>query len=139
MSSTRPIGPCTGLLISSQCLPNTTIEGFFSGLFASIFWLKKHGLMPSLTFSNKLISFNEGMHTDFACLLFSHLKHRVHPDTVKCIITDTIAIKQEFPKGTLCFTFTLSPSKKVGLSRCHVELALIDTPRPPPLSKLFHL
>lgn len=63
------------------------VEGiFFSGSFASIFWLKKRGLMPGLTFSNELISRDEGLHTDFACLLFSHLKRRPHPDVVRDII-----------------------------------------------------
>ena len=76
------------------------VEGiFFSGSFASIFWLKKRGLMPGLTFSNELISRDEGMHTDFACLLFSHLKRHAHPDTVKRIITDAVAIEQEFLTG----------------------------------------
>ncbi|KAH7105419.1 ribonucleotide reductase small subunit [Auriculariales sp. MPI-PUGE-AT-0066] len=69
---------------------------FFSGAFASIFWLKKRGLMPGLTFSNELISRDEGMHTDFACLLFSHLRRRPHPDTVRTIITEAVAIEQEF-------------------------------------------
>ncbi|KIK99262.1 hypothetical protein PAXRUDRAFT_822955 [Paxillus rubicundulus Ve08.2h10] len=73
------------------------VEGiFFSGSFASIFWLKKRGLMPGLTFSNELISRDEGMHTDFACLLFSHLKRRPHPDVVKHIITQAVKIEQEF-------------------------------------------
>ena len=73
------------------------VEGiFFSGSFASIFWLKKRGLMPGLTFSNELISRDECMHTDFACLLFSHLRRRPHPDTVKKIITEAVAIEQEF-------------------------------------------
>lgn len=73
------------------------VEGiFFSGAFASIFWLKKRGLMPGLTFSNELISRDEGMHTDFACLLFSHLRKRPHPDTVKMIITEAVKIEQEF-------------------------------------------
>ena len=76
------------------------VEGiFFSGSFASIFWLKKRGLMPGLTFSNELISRDEGMHTDFACLLFSHLKRRPHPDTVNEIITQAVAIEQEFLTG----------------------------------------
>ena len=76
------------------------VEGiFFSGSFASIFWLKKRGLMPGLTFSNELISRDEGMHTDFACLLFSHLKRRPHPDTVKYIITEAVTIEQEFLTG----------------------------------------
>ncbi|KAG9099419.1 Ribonucleotide-diphosphate reductase (RNR), small subunit, partial [Ceratobasidium sp. 370] len=73
------------------------VEGiFFSGSFASIFWLKKRGLMPGLTFSNELISRDEGMHTDFACLLFSHLRKRPHPDTVRRIIVEAVAIEQEF-------------------------------------------
>ncbi|CAE6412713.1 ribonucleoside-diphosphate reductase subunit M2 [Rhizoctonia solani AG-1 IB] len=73
------------------------VEGiFFSGSFASIFWLKKRGLMPGLTFSNELISRDEGMHTDFACLLFSHLRKRPHPETVRRIIVEAVAIEQEF-------------------------------------------
>lgn len=67
-----------------------------SGSFASIFWLKKRGLMPGLTFSNELISRDEGLHTDFACLLFSHLERRPHPDTVERIITEAVVIEKEF-------------------------------------------
>ncbi|KAK0520940.1 Ribonucleotide-diphosphate reductase (RNR), small subunit [Tilletia horrida] len=73
------------------------VEGiFFSGSFASIFWLKKRGLMPGLTFSNELISRDEGLHTDFACLLFSHLRKRPHPDVVNRIITEAVSIEQAF-------------------------------------------
>lgn len=73
------------------------VEGiFFSGSFASIFWLKKRGLMPGLTFSNELISRDEGLHTDFACLLFTHLRRRPHPDTINRIIREAVAIEQEF-------------------------------------------
>ncbi|WWC57858.1 uncharacterized protein I303_100393 [Kwoniella dejecticola CBS 10117] len=73
------------------------VEGiFFSGSFASIFWLKKRGLMPGLTFSNELISRDEGLHTDFACLLFTHLRRRPHPDTIAKIIKEAVAIEQEF-------------------------------------------
>jgi ribonucleoside-diphosphate reductase subunit M2 len=73
------------------------VEGiFFSGAFASIFWLKKRGLMPGLTFSNELISRDEGLHTDFACLLHSHLKHRASKEIIKEIITDAVRIEQEF-------------------------------------------
>jgi ribonucleoside-diphosphate reductase subunit M2 len=76
------------------------VEGMlFSGSFASIFWLKKRGLMPGLTFSNELISRDEGMHTDFACLLFSHIRRRPHPDIVKEIITQAVASEQEFLTG----------------------------------------
>ncbi|KAK7753518.1 Ribonucleotide-diphosphate reductase (RNR), small subunit [Diatrype stigma] len=73
------------------------VEGiFFSGAFASIFWLKKRGLMPGLTFSNELISRDEGLHTDFACLLFSHLKNRPSKQLIQEIIVDAVQIEQEF-------------------------------------------
>lgn len=78
------------------------VEGiFFSGCFAAIFWLKKRGLMPGLTFSNELISRDEGMHTDFACLLFLHLRRRPHPDTILRIITEAVEIEKEFMTGLL--------------------------------------
>ncbi|KAI4092569.1 MAG: hypothetical protein LQ344_003415 [Seirophora lacunosa] len=73
------------------------VEGiFFSGAFASIFWLKKRGLMPGLTFSNELISRDEGLHTDFACLLFSHLNNRPSKQAVQDVITEAVTIEQEF-------------------------------------------
>lgn len=73
------------------------VEGiFFSGAFASIFWLKKRGLMPGLTFSNELISRDEGLHTDFACLLHSHMNHRASKEVIEGIITDAVRIEQEF-------------------------------------------
>ncbi|KAI4261356.1 MAG: hypothetical protein L6R42_003449 [Xanthoria sp. 1 TBL-2021] len=73
------------------------VEGiFFSGAFASIFWLKKRGLMPGLTFSNELISRDEGLHTDFACLLFSHLNNRPTKQAVQDVITEAVSIEQEF-------------------------------------------
>jgi len=78
------------------------VEGiFFSGSFASIFWLKKRGLMPGLTFSNELISRDEGMHTDFACLLFTHLRRRPHPDTIQAIILEAVKVEQEFLTDSL--------------------------------------
>ncbi|KAK8845367.1 hypothetical protein IAR55_006080 [Kwoniella newhampshirensis] len=78
------------------------VEGiFFSGSFASIFWLKKRGLMPGLTFSNELISRDEGLHTDFACLLFSHLRRRPHPETIEKIIREAVKIEQEFLSDAL--------------------------------------
>lgn len=67
-----------------------------AGSFASIFWLKKRGLMPGLTFSNELISRDEGLHTDFACLLFSHLERRPSPETVGRIICEAVEIEKEF-------------------------------------------
>ncbi|KAG5883153.1 hypothetical protein JTB14_033404 [Gonioctena quinquepunctata] len=73
------------------------VEGiFFSGSFAAIFWLKKRGLMPGLTFSNELISRDEGLHCDFACLLFSHLIQKPSEERIQNIIRDAVKIEQEF-------------------------------------------
>lgn len=78
------------------------VEGiFFSGSFCAIFWLKKRGLMPGLTFSNELISRDEGMHCDFACLLFKMLKHKPPTATVLKIITDAVACEQVFVSQSL--------------------------------------
>ena len=78
------------------------VEGiFFSGSFASIFWLKKRGLMPGLTFSNELISRDEGLHTDFACLLFTHLNNRPSKQAVQDVITEAVTIEQEFLTDSL--------------------------------------
>jgi ribonucleoside-diphosphate reductase beta chain len=74
------------------------VEGiFFSGSFCSIFWLKKRGLMPGLSFSNELISRDEGMHCDFACLLYTrHLVNKMPKATVEKIIRDAVEIEKEF-------------------------------------------
>ncbi|XP_026283019.1 ribonucleoside-diphosphate reductase subunit M2 isoform X2 [Frankliniella occidentalis] len=73
------------------------VEGiFFSGSFAAIFWLKKRGLMPGLTFSNELISRDEGLHTDFACLMFKHVVQKPSEEEIVNIIRDAVAIEQEF-------------------------------------------
>ncbi|MED6123968.1 hypothetical protein PIB30_054553 [Stylosanthes scabra] len=73
------------------------VEGiFFSGSFCSIFWLKKRGLMPGLTFSNELISRDEGLHCDFACLLYSLLKKKLPEERVKGIVKDAVVIEREF-------------------------------------------
>ncbi|MTB52821.1 ribonucleotide-diphosphate reductase subunit beta [Lewinella sp. W8] len=79
------------------------VEGiFFSGSFCSIFWLKKRGLMPGLTFSNELISRDEGMHCDFACLLYNeHIQHKLDPQVVRDIIADAVAIEKEFVSDAL--------------------------------------
>lgn len=79
------------------------VEGiFFSGSFCSIFWLKKRGLMPGLSFSNELISRDEGLHCDFACLLYTkHLHNQLPESRVKTIITDAVAIEKEFVTDAL--------------------------------------
>ncbi|GGF01678.1 ribonucleoside-diphosphate reductase small subunit [Hymenobacter cavernae] len=79
------------------------VEGiFFSGSFCSIFWLKKRGLMPGLTFSNELISRDEGLHCDFACLLYKdHLVNKLPEARVQEIIRDAVQIEQEFVTDAL--------------------------------------
>lgn len=87
------------------------VEGiFFSGSFCSIFWLKKRGLMPGLSFSNELISRDEGLHCDFACLLYNnHLVNKLAPETVQAIIKDAVAIEKEFVTDAL-------PVKLIGMN-----------------------
>jgi ribonucleoside-diphosphate reductase beta chain len=79
------------------------VEGiFFSGSFCSIFWLKKRGLMPGLSFSNELISRDEGLHCDFACLLYTeHIKNQLEPASVYKIIMDAVVIEKEFVTDAL--------------------------------------
>jgi len=78
------------------------VEGiFFSGSFCSIFWLKKRGLMPGLTFSNELISRDEGMHCEFACLLYSMLNEKLSKAEATKIITDAVEIEKEFVTDAL--------------------------------------
>lgn len=82
---------------SERVVAFAAVEGiFFSGSFAAIFWLKKRGLMPGLTFSNELISRDEGLHCDFACLMFSHVKHKPSEESVRNIVVDAVKIEQEF-------------------------------------------
>lgn len=87
------------------------VEGiFFSGSFCSIFWLKKRGLMPGLTFSNELISRDEGLHCDFACLLYvNHLQNKLSEETIREIIVDAVAIEKEFVTDAL-------PVKLIGMN-----------------------
>lgn len=86
------------------------VEGiFFSGSFCSIFWLKKRGLMPGLTFSNELISRDEGLHCDFACLLYKQLQNKLSQEQVHAIIGDAVAIEKEFVSDAL-------PVKLIGMN-----------------------
>lgn len=87
------------------------VEGiFFSGSFCSIFWLKKRGLMPGITFSNELISRDEGLHCDFACLLYvNHLQNKLSEETIREIIVDAVAIEKEFVTDAL-------PVKLIGMN-----------------------
>ena len=86
------------------------VEGiFFSGSFCSIYWLKKRGIMPGLTFSNELISRDEGMHTDFAVLLFSKLQKKPKKAKIVELIKEAVEIEQEFITEAL-------PCKLIGMN-----------------------
>ena len=88
------------------------VEGiFFSGSFCSIFWLKKRGLMPGLSFSNELISRDEGMHCDFAVLLHNnHLANKVSEERIKEILLSALEIEKEFITESL-------PVKLIGMNQ----------------------
>ena len=87
------------------------VEGiFFSGSFCSIFWLKKRGLMPGLCFSNELISRDEGMHCDFACLLYNkHIVNKLDKKVLEDLILDAVGIEKEFVSDSL-------PVKLIGMN-----------------------
>jgi ribonucleoside-diphosphate reductase subunit M2 len=79
-----------------------TVEGiFFSGSFCAIFWLKKRGLMPGLCFSNELISRDEGLHCDFACLLYSKLINKLPESCIVEIVSSAVEIEMEFVTAVL--------------------------------------
>jgi len=87
-----PDAPFAQRLVAFAC-----VEGiFFSGSFCAIFWLKKRGLMPGLSFSNELISRDEGLHQEFAVTLFGHLQSKPTKDTVREIVQSAVAIEKEF-------------------------------------------
>lgn len=86
------------------------VEGiFFSGAFCSIYWLKKRGLMPGLTFSNELISRDEALHTEFAVLMYSMLNKKCDEETVKKIITEAVSIEKEFINDSI-------PCRLIGMN-----------------------
>lgn len=85
------------------------VEGiFFSGSFCAIFWLKNRGLMPGLTLSNEFISRDEGLHQDFACLLYSKLQNKLPESKAHEIIQDAVKIEKEFIVDAL-------PCKLIGM------------------------
>ncbi len=86
------------------------VEGiFFSGSFCAIYWLKKRGLMPGLTFSNELISRDEGQHTDFACLLYSMIKNRRSQEDIHEMFKEAVGIEKEFIVDSI-------PCKLIGMN-----------------------
>ena len=91
------------------------IEGvFFSGSFCAIYWLKKRGLMPGLTFSNELISRDEGLHTDFAVLLYSKVVEKVKVETIGEIMKEAVSIEKEFITESL-------PCNLIGMNSILME------------------
>ena len=83
---------CATRLVAFAC-----VEGiFFSGAFCSIFWLKKRGLMPGLTFSNELISRDEALHTEFAVLLYNKLLKKINKTKIHELVKEAVAIEKEF-------------------------------------------
>ena len=96
---------------ATRLLAFACVEGiFFSGSFCSIYWLKKRGLMPGLTFSNELISRDEGMHTDFAVLLYTKLNKKTKKSKVYELIKEAVEIEKEF----ICQAL---PCKLIGMNQ----------------------
>jgi len=86
------------------------VEGiFFSGAFCSIYWLKKRGLMPGLTFSNELISRDEALHTEFAVLLYKKLNKKMRKDKLYDIVKEAVEIEKEFITSAL-------PCRLIGMN-----------------------
>jgi len=95
------------------------VEGiFFSGSFCAIFWLKKRGLMPGLTFSNELISRDEGLHCDFACLLHNQLNRGAGENVIHRIISEAVEIETEFVTSALPVELI---GMNAGLMRQYIE------------------
>jgi ribonucleotide reductase beta subunit family protein with ferritin-like domain len=85
------------------------VEGiFFSGSFCAIFWLKKRGLMPGLSFSNELISRDEGLHQEFAVTLYHNLQDKLDPGLIRQIVGEAVSIEREFIIDAL-------PCKLIGM------------------------
>ena len=96
---------------ATRLIAFAAVEGiFFSGSFCSIYWLKKRGLMPGLTFSNELISRDEGMHTDFAVCLFKKLIKKPKKSKVAELIKEAVDIEKEF----ICEAL---PCKLIGMNQ----------------------
>jgi len=101
---------CKKAPFAQRLVAFAAVEGiFFSGSFCALFWLKKRGLMPGLTFSNELISRDEGLHTDFACLLYTKLKNKLDVKVVHDIISDAV-------KWEIIFVTEALPVNLIGMN-----------------------
>jgi ribonucleotide reductase beta subunit family protein with ferritin-like domain len=96
------------------------VEGiFFSGSFCAVFWLKKRSKMPGLTFSNELISRDEGLHTDFACLLYKYMTNKISNERIIQIISEAVEIEKEFIIDAL-------PCELIGMNSKVSKLVIIN-------------
>jgi len=95
---------------AKRLLAFAIVEGvFFSGSFCAIYWLKERNLMPGLTLSNEFIARDEGMHVEYACLLYSMLKNKLDVETVNEIMTEAVEIETKFITESL-------PCKLIGMN-----------------------
>lgn len=100
----------TNSTFATRLVAFACVEGiFFSSSFASIYWIKKRGLLPGLTFSNELISRDEALHTEFAILLYSKLVNKLSQDSIHTIIKEAVAIETEFITDAL-------PCRLIGMN-----------------------
>jgi ribonucleotide reductase beta subunit family protein with ferritin-like domain len=91
------------------------VEGiFFSGAFCAIFWLKQRGVMPGLTLSNEFIARDEGLHTDFACLLYTKLENKLTKKDAHKIIRDAVKIEKQFITKSL-------PCDLIGMNELNMD------------------
>lgn len=98
-----------GSSFSQRLVAFACVEGiFFSGSFCAIFWLKKRGLMPGLSFSNELISRDEGLHQEFAVTLYHNLQTKLDPKIIQEIVGDAVHVEREFIIDAL-------PCKLIGM------------------------
>lgn len=114
IGETSQIDPDTGIVnvesFAKRLIAFAVVEGiFFSASFASIYWLKKQGKMPGLTYSNELISRDEGMHQDFACLLYSMMDFQLDVKVVHDLVKDAVDIETDFITKAL-------PCKLIGMN-----------------------
>jgi ribonucleoside-diphosphate reductase subunit M2 len=87
---------------AERCIAFGVVEGiFFSGSFCAIFWLKKRGLLPGLCFSNELISRDEGLHCDFACLIYKKLNNKISENKIWDIVKEAVEIEKSFVRDSI--------------------------------------
>ena len=100
---------------ATRVMAFAVVEGvFFSGAFCSIFWIKQRGILPGLTASNEFIARDEGLHTDFACLLYSKCKHKLPKTKAHKLIREAVKIEKEFIIDAL-------PCSLIGMSASSME------------------